>query len=175
MSFWQAIFILCAALLFFCVEKHNKGMLAKKKAAEQYARKDDINYHFSLNNPSFKHKAFTDEEVLELSRLMGLNIPRPDPFRLRSFLGTTLDRKHVAEMTFHHLCVKMHKYTWHDKEWILFDIERHAGPPVMKGVEINYPFYHDEVSFWMEMDKVSEKWSDLIKSLSKGTKIRKAA
>lgn len=165
MSFWQAVFILCAVALFFYVEKRNKDALEAKKAAEQYAHKDDIDYHFSLNNPSFKHKAFTDEEVSELSCLMGLDIPRPDPFRLRSFLGTTLDRKHVSEMTFHHLCVKMHKYTWRDKEWILFDIERHAGPPVMKGVEINYPFYHDEVSFWIKIESLEEKLPDFIKSI----------
>lgn len=175
MSFWQAVFILCAVALFFYVEKRNKDALEAKKAAEQYAHKDDIDYHFSLNNPSFKHKAFTDDEVSELSRIMGVNIPRPDPFRLRSFLGTTLDRKHVAEMTFHHLCVKMHKYTWRDKEWILFDIERHAGEPVMKGAEISYPFYHDEVSFWMEMDKVHENWNNTIKSLCKREKSCKIA
>jgi len=175
MSFWQAVFILCAVALFFYVEKRNKDALEAKKAAEQYAHKDDIDYHFSLNNPSFRHKAFTDEEVSELSRIMGVNIPRPDPFRLRSFLGTTLDCKHVSEMTFHHLCVKMHKYTWRDKEWILFDIERHAGPPVMKGSEISYPFYHDEVSFWMEIECLSDKWHDSIKSLCKTTKYCKIA
>lgn len=165
MSFWQTFFILCASALFFYIEKRNKDALETKKAAEQYAHKDDIDYHFSLNNPSFKHKAFTDEEVSELSRLMGVNIARPDPFRLRSFLGTTLDRKHVSEMIFHHLCVKMHKYTWRNKEWILFDIERHAGPPVMKGSEISYPFYHDEVSFWMEIECLEEKLPDFVKSI----------
>lgn len=165
MSFWQTFFILCAAALFFYIEKRNKDALETKKAAEKYAHKDDIDYHFSLNNPSFKHKAFTDEEVSELSRLMGVNIPRPDPFRLRSFLGTTLDRKHVSEMTFHHLCVKMHKYTWRNKEWVLFDIERHAGPPVMKGSEISYPFYHDEVSLWMEIECMEEKLPDFVKSI----------
>lgn len=162
-TLFKVIFVLFFISTFFYLERRKKHK--KQTEIEKYkdSQKDNLGYQFLNNNADFKHTAFTEQEVKKLSSLMGVVIPQPDPLKLRSYLGTTLDKKQIPILAYHHLCVKMHKYLWKGKELILFDIELHGGPPVMKGNELTHPFYKGEISVWVELFSLENGWNKIIK------------
>lgn len=164
-TFFEILFVSFALYLLYFAHKREKVGKENAKVFLEDLMEKSIEYQFTRNNPEIKKVDFTDEEVDYLSNLIGVKIPRPDPFRLKSFLGTTLDKKHIPNMKYHHICVKMHKYSWKGKEYVCFDIELHNGEPVMKGNELTHPFYAGSLSFWPEMKEIENKWSNFVMSL----------
>lgn len=166
-TLFEILFLFAMLYILFNIHKKEKKSTAEARVYLDGLMESSVEYQFLENRKDFKSTEFKDEEVSFLSSLMNVNIPRPDPFTLRSFLGTTLDRKkHLPFMKYKYICVKMHKYTWHSKEWVLFDVEMHKGDPVMKGNELTHPFYAGNIVIWSEMHEIEKNWSNFVFSLS---------
>lgn len=166
-TFFEILFLFAMLYILFNIHKKEKKSTAEARVYLDDVMENSVEYQFIENRNDFKSTDFKDEEVSFLSSLMNVNIPRPDPVALRSFLGTTLDRKkHLPLMKYKYICVKMHKYTWRSKEWILFDVEMHKGEPVIKGNQLTHPFYAGSISFWSEIHEVEKKWSNFVFSLA---------
>lgn len=165
MEYINKIIFFCIILfLFIYIQVKNKHEKIEKKNKEfilKDSMKLDIPYQWKNNREEFKSNNFTDEEVVLLSSLLGLNIPRPDPFVLKNFLGTTLDKKQIPLLKANHLCVKMHKYKWKYENIINFEVEIHYGEPVVRNNEVVYPYVIDNFEAWLKFEDVSRLWPDI--------------